>query len=113
MTAASARAAALGATEKPEPAASPSPQGPGNPQSGDQDEIRWQPFLRLPIRLTVDLPLPDFKVRDFLALRVGSIVGTQWGLARDVPLAVNGTFIAWGELEGAGQRLAVRATELA
>lgn len=78
------------------------------------DELaRWRPVLRLPCLLTVDVDLPGFKVRNFLALRKGSVLSAGWSLTRDVPLRVNGTLIGWGELEGTGQRLTVRVTELA
>jgi len=97
-------------------AAAPSPnvveKATTAPAPSDRD-ARWQPVLLLPCALTVDLAVPGFKVSDFLALHTGSIIGTQWGIARDVPLRVNGTLIAWGELEGSGKRLAVRLTELA
>ncbi len=79
----------------------------------EDEEARWRPVLPLPCQLTVDLSLPHFTVGNFLALRPGSIVETHWGLAHDVPLRVNGTLVGWGELEGAGNRLAVRLTELA
>jgi flagellar motor switch/type III secretory pathway protein FliN len=77
------------------------------------NEPRWRPVLDLPCQLTVDLPLPHFKVADFLALRAGSVLGTNWRLAHDIPLRINGTLIGWAEFEGAGSRLAVRVTELA
>jgi flagellar motor switch/type III secretory pathway protein FliN len=76
-------------------------------------DARWASVQSLPCRFTAEIALPHFRVRDFLALHAGSIVGTQWGLERDIPLQVNGIFIGWGELEGAGARLAVRVTELA
>jgi flagellar motor switch/type III secretory pathway protein FliN len=76
-------------------------------------ELRWRPVLDLPCQLTVDLPLPHFKVGDFLGLRAGSVLGTNWRLAHDIPLRINGTLIGWAEFEGAGGRLAVRVTELA
>ena len=76
-------------------------------------ESRWQPVLRLPCQLTVDLPLATFRVADFVKLRVGTILATNWQVARDVPLRVNGILIGWGEFEEAGSRLAVRLTELA
>ena len=79
---------------------------------GDPD-ARWAPVQALPCLFTAEIGMPHFLVRDFLALHVGSIVGTQWGLERDIALQVNGIFIGWGELEGAGTRLAVRVTELA
>jgi len=78
-----------------------------------EPDARWASVQGLPCVFTADVVLPHFRVRDFLALHVGSIVGTQWGLERDIPLQVNGIFIGWGELEGAGTRLAVRLTELA
>lgn len=78
-----------------------------------EEDARWLPVLGLPCLLTVDLPLPGFKVGDFLGLHVGSVVGTGWGLGRDIPVQVNEIFVAWGELEGAGSRLAVRVTGLA
>jgi len=68
--------------------------------------------LELPCQLTVDLVLPGFRLSDFLKLQVGSVAGTSWRITQDVPLRINGTLIAWGEFEGAGQRLAVRVTEL-
>jgi len=78
-----------------------------------KEEARWRPVLGLPCQLTVELPLPNFKVADFLGLRPGSVLSTGWRLAHDVPLHINGTLIGWAEFEGAGSRLAVRLTELA
>ena len=78
-----------------------------------EPDARWASVQGLPCLLTADIVLPHFRVRDFLALHAGSIVGTQWRLERDIPLQINGIFIGWGELEGAGARLAVRVTELA
>jgi flagellar motor switch/type III secretory pathway protein FliN len=79
---------------------------------GDED-ARWQPVLALPCELVVELPLPNFKVSDFLKLQAGSVIATEWRITRDVPLRANGTLIAWGEFDGSGNRLAVRLTELA
>jgi len=93
-------ATAASVERKPEPAT-------------DSEDPRWQPVMTLPCQLTVDLALPGFTVSDFLALRTGSVVSTQWAVARDLPLRVNGTVIGWGELEAAGKRLALRLTELA
>jgi flagellar motor switch/type III secretory pathway protein FliN len=79
----------------------------------DPETQRWQPVMNLPCQLTVDLGVPAFRVSDFLQLRPGSVIGTQWRVTHDLPLRVNGTLIAWAELEGAGNHLAVRLTELA
>ncbi|HEX3819436.1 MAG TPA: FliM/FliN family flagellar motor C-terminal domain-containing protein [Candidatus Sulfotelmatobacter sp.] len=76
-------------------------------------EALWQPVMDLPCQLTVQVPLPNFRVGDFLALRLGSVIASAWVVSRDVPLRINGTLIGWGELEQAGKHLAVRLTELA
>lgn len=84
------------------------------PQAETHDEeARWKPVMALPCKLTVDLSLCRFTVADFLSLRAGSIVATPWAIARDVPVRINGILVAWGELEAASNRMAVRLTELA
>jgi flagellar motor switch/type III secretory pathway protein FliN len=80
---------------------------------GTDEDTRWGSVLGLPCQFTVDLPLPSFRVRDFLGLRSGSVIATGWRLTRDVPLRVNGTLIGWGEFEGVGKRLGIRLTDLA
>jgi flagellar motor switch/type III secretory pathway protein FliN len=97
------------------PAVVEKPRGTGVPEnreSREDEESLWRPVLVLPCLLTVDLPLPNFKVADFLALKSGSVLATHWRLAQDIPLRINGTLIGWAEFEGAGARLAVRVTEL-
>ncbi len=89
-----------------------SPKPASMPEAADP-EAAWAPFLVLPCQLTVEVPFPDFRVADFLALRSGSVVGTHWNLARDLPLRVNGILIGWGELEGGANRMTLRLTELA
>jgi flagellar motor switch/type III secretory pathway protein FliN len=88
-------------------------QSPDASADSEDSEKRWRPALQLPCQLTVELPLPDFHVSDFLQLKSGMVISTGWRLSRDVPLRVNGTLIGWGEFEGSGKRLAVRMTELA
>src|SRR5215475_826185 len=83
------------------------------PVEQEFSEAFWKPVMELPCHLTVQLPLPNFRVKDFLAMRPGSIIASAWGLSRDVPLRINGVLVAWGELEQVGKRLAVRLTELA
>jgi flagellar motor switch/type III secretory pathway protein FliN len=76
------------------------------------EEERWRPVLGLPCELTVELPLPDFKVSDFLKLRRAAVIDARWRLGRDIPLRLNGTLIGWVEFEVSGNCLAVRLTEL-
>jgi flagellar motor switch/type III secretory pathway protein FliN len=84
-----------------------------NDAQANHEDARWRPVLGLPCLLTVDLPVPNFKVADFLRLQAGSLVPTSWRIRRDVPLRVNGTLIGWCEFEGSSNCLAVRLTELA
>ena len=77
-----------------------------------EEERGWRPVLGLPCELTVELPLPGVKIADFLKLRVGSVISTDWRLERDVPLRLNGTLIGWSEFDVVGNSLAVRLTEL-
>jgi len=86
---------------------------PPEQKASETQDARWEQALGLPCRLTVDVMLPNLKVSDFLQLNPGAVVTTGWGIARDLPLRVNGILVGWGELEGAGTRLAVRVTELA
>lgn len=72
----------------------------------------WTHALLLVCQLTVDLPLPGFTVADMLRLQPGSMIHAHWSVGADVPLQVNGTLLAHGEFEVAGERLAIRLTEL-
>lgn len=88
--------------------------GPGVALEAEDDEGEgWEAVLGLPCELTVDLPLPGFKITDFLQLRAGSVIDAMWRLDHDVPLRLNGTLIGWVEFEAVANHLAVRLTELA
>ena len=78
--------------------------------AGDE---RWAHALRLTGKLTVELRIQGFTVADMLRLEKGSLVPARWPVGTDVPLQVNGTLLAYGEFEVAGERLAIRLTELA
>lgn len=86
---------------------------PASTPEAPDPETTWQPFLVLPCQLAVEIPFPGFRVADFLALRIGSVIGTHWSLGRDLPLRVNGILIGWGELEGGSSHMTLRLTELA
>ena len=67
----------------------------------------------LPCRLTLDLPVTRFTVRDLLKMSVGTILETSCRQSSDIPLRVNGVLVGWTEFEVTGEKLAVRITELA
>jgi len=93
-------------------AVTPAPETAERKPDRDREAQRWAPVMNLRCQLTVDLPLPGFCVRDFVRLRPGSVVGTQWRVTHDIPVRLNGSLIAWAELEGSGNRIGVRLTEL-
>jgi flagellar motor switch/type III secretory pathway protein FliN len=84
---------------------------PANPSA--LPDPRWKRVLGLGCDLTVDLPMPHFKIADLLKLRQGSIVDAHWRVGQDVPLCLNGTLLGWIEFEVVSNNLAVRLTELA
>ena len=86
--------------------ATPSPPLPGF-SADSWEEAGW-----LKCELSVEVPVPDFTVRDLLRLSAGSVVETQWRNGHDVPLHANRRQIGWIEFEAAGESLAVRLTAL-
>ena len=72
----------------------------------------WTSVLDLPCQLTVEVPVPGFKVRDLLYLAADAVVETGCKPSSHVPVRVNGQLIAMAEFEVIGETLAVRLTEL-
>ncbi len=103
-------AAAQAIESRPSEASKASPHPPAEAEARLDD--RWQPVLDLGCDLTVDLPLPEFKIADLLKLRKGSVINAHWRVGRDVPLRLNATLIGWIEFEVVAGNLAVRLTEL-
>ena len=79
----------------------------------DAAEKDWSQVLDLVCDLTVELPLPQLRVADWLALHERTVVDSRWRVGNDVPLRVNGELLGWCEFEIVENRLAVRLTELA
>jgi flagellar motor switch/type III secretory pathway protein FliN len=77
------------------------------------DEEMWKRAEQLPCRLSVELRVPVFTVRDLFRLSTGSVIETDWAQSTDVPLFVNKELIGWAEFEVLGEGLAVRVTEFA
>jgi flagellar motor switch protein FliN/FliY len=69
-------------------------------------------LARMPVNLTVAIPVRNFRVRNLLAMVSGLVVETQWGHGEDLPLASGEVQLAWAEFEVVDTRLAVRVTRL-
>jgi flagellar motor switch/type III secretory pathway protein FliN len=72
----------------------------------------WALARRLRCRLSVEIAVPAFTVRDLLRLEQRGIVETEAPEGSMVPIRVNGQTIARGEFEVIGIRLAIRILEL-
>ncbi len=83
----------------------PLPQPP--PPAADWRQVWW-----LPCKLSLELPLAQFTVRELLRLQAGNIVLTHWSRGAEVPLRANGQLIGWVEFEPVGDHIGVRITEL-
>lgn len=75
-------------------------------------EELWADAGLLPCRISVDLRLKRFTVRDLLRLDVAMVLETSSADGADVPVMVNSQLIGWAEFEIVGQRMAVRMTEV-
>ena len=72
----------------------------------------WAQVEELPSRLSVELRVPRFTVRELYHLDVNSIVDSCWPQSADVPILANDILVGWVEFEVVGDRLAARLTEL-
>lgn len=72
----------------------------------------WPEALELPCELSVALKVPQFTIRDLLALGMNSLVNTHRREGAHVPVMVNGVMIAWAEFDVIDGKLAVRMTEM-
>ncbi len=86
------------------------------PASGPMQRIeqhpQWMTLARLPLKLTVAIPVSSFRVSDLVRLRPGQTLKTAWQSSEDVPLRVGGVQLGWSEFEVVEQRMAVRLTRL-
>jgi len=72
----------------------------------------WAGVQSLPCTLSVSLPIGGITVGDLLRLEVNSIVDSQRGADAPLPVWVNGVVVASSVFDLAGERLAIRITEL-
>lgn len=70
------------------------------------------PFERLPVPLSVAVPVREFRVRNLLSIKPGEVIETQWNHGEDLPISSGDVQLAWSEFEVVDTRLAVRVTRL-
>ncbi len=78
----------------------------------DEDGIPAN-VLPLPVMVAVAVPVRNFRVRNLLAMRAGTVLESQWGHGEDIPLASGDVPLAWAEFEVVDAQLCVRVTRLA
>jgi flagellar motor switch protein FliM len=78
-----------------------------------EEHPAWPMISRLPVNLSVSIPLNRFKVRDLLGLACGQTIQSAWAATEDVPLSAGELQLNWGEFEVVEQRIALRLTRLA
>ena len=75
-------------------------------------EAGWNHLKGLLCRLSVEIPIQHFTVRQLLDLGPGAVLDTRYEEGSHVPVIVNGELIAWGEFDVVEETLAIRLTEL-
>jgi len=101
-----------------DPARFPEPEGEFAAPGVDAAEralgelVLSAPLARMPVELDVAIPIPDFRVRNLLALAPGQLIEARWPNGEDVPLSSGDVQIAWTEFEVIESQLAVRITRL-
>jgi flagellar motor switch/type III secretory pathway protein FliN len=77
-----------------------------------EEHPAWAVLSRLPVTITVAIPLSRFRVRDLLGLAEGQVFESISSDTNDVPLNVGDVQLGWTEFEVVGQKIAVRLTRL-
>lgn len=75
-------------------------------------EDPWAAVLSLPCKLSVDLNVENFTVRDLLMLDVETVIDSHYNVIAVVPVCVNGVRIGLAEFDVLRSRLAIRINEL-
>jgi flagellar motor switch/type III secretory pathway protein FliN len=73
----------------------------------------WGEMLLVATTVTVDVPIAGLTVRELFRLQRGSVLASSQMSGVQVPIAIGGRVIAWGEFQVAGDHLALRVAELA
>jgi flagellar motor switch/type III secretory pathway protein FliN len=83
------------------------------PTTAKERDESWGELLQVPTTVTVDVPIAKLTVRELFRLQKGSVLASTQVSGVQVPIAISGRLIAWGEFQVAGDHLALRIVELA
>jgi flagellar motor switch/type III secretory pathway protein FliN len=89
------------------------PVPPPAPAAAKERVDGWGELLQVPTMVTVDVPIAKLTVRELFRLQKGSVLASAQVSGVQVPIAISGRLIAWGEFQVAGENLALRIVELA
>jgi flagellar motor switch/type III secretory pathway protein FliN len=83
------------------------------PTAARERNDSWGELLQVPTTVTVDVSIAKLTVRELFRLKKGSVLASSQASGVQVPIAVSGRLIAWGEFQVANDHLALRIVELA
>ncbi len=72
----------------------------------------WAPLRQLPLRLTVDIPLPAMSLRALRALAPGRLLQSTLPASDDLPVVAGGALLGWARFECVDDRMLMRVTRL-
>ncbi|MGH9353876.1 MAG: FliM/FliN family flagellar motor switch protein [Terriglobia bacterium] len=90
----------------------PTAEAESRPVEAPSHEDPWAAVAGLQCKLSVDLSVSSFKVRDLLRLDVETVVDSHHNSTSHVPVWVNGVRVGWAEFDVLRTRLAIRISEL-
>ena len=73
---------------------------------------KWPVMMQVAVPMTVRIPLPGVSLRGLAALRVGSVLASEWSVSEEVPLCAAGAALSWCEFDVVDGAIAVRLTRL-
>jgi len=95
------------------PAHRDTPALPEAPETAGPSEAAWREIQEVRCRVTAELALCGFTVRNLLLLQKGSVVNTNQSTRARITVRAGGSLIALAEFEVVDKHLGVRLTEIA
>jgi flagellar motor switch protein FliN/FliY len=102
------------AAQKKPPGAPPAAGGdaPTAEPAASEDSRALDPFLDVPIEVTVELARKKLKVREVLNLEVNSVIQMDQSAGENVDLRLNGVAVGNGEIVVIEDMMGLRVTDL-